>query len=198
MLIYQFQTDYHQGYELKRQDNASSVALDSVGLALGTLRELSGERTYVATSDDAQYPYGIIRSVDSSERDYVAQPTWRRPHGVIRDLRSSDDALMLWEVAIPDRAAFDESASPDLVPEQLQKYLRAYVLHCAFSRQGELYNEALAAWFDLVWQRGVALMRKLGWVTRRDRGYQREGVGITRRAVPRPRLPSTFPRYIGV
>jgi len=193
--VYQFVTTYQQGYQLVEGFTATAPQ-PSVGL--GIVRELSGSRTYAWASDDSTAPYGIIRSIASGERDYVAQPTWQPALGTIRDWGSSDDNLMIWETVVPDEPALVEADTPWLVPAQLQKYLRAYVLAQAFMRQGELENAAAAAWFLYWWERGKLLMRHLGWVTRRDRGYQRNGPAQTRRAVPRPRLPSTFPRYLGV
>ncbi len=38
-----------------------------------------------------------------------------------------------------------ESETPALVPPQMQKYLRAYVLSRAFNRQGQGYQPTLAA-----------------------------------------------------
>jgi hypothetical protein len=194
--IYQLQTGYQQGYTLVYQEASNTGG--EPGTPPGIVRELSGSRTYAWESDDATLPYGLLREVSSPARQYLAQPTWDHPLGTIREWRSSVSALMLWEVVIPDHPMLDEAETPVMVPAQLQKYLRCYVLWRAFSRQGEGQRLALAAWFEQRWVRGVVLMKRLGWVTRRDRGYGRQGVGARSRAVPRPRLPSDFPRWIGV
>lgn len=187
--LYQIVATDHQGYELQTPDH------DQV---LGLARELSGTRTYGWVTDDgAGVPYGFMREIVSPERQYLAQPSWDIPLGTVRQWHTSVQSVMLWEVTRPE-PDLQEADTPTLVPASLQKYLRAYVLWQAFARQGEGQRLDLAAWFEQRFQRGVVLMTRLGWVTRRDRAYQRQPVSLQGRAVPRPRLPSTFPRGVGV
>lgn len=195
--LYQLQAGYQQGYCLTFEETTHTGLKERA--LYGVVREMSGSRTYSWTSDDSTLPYGLVREMSSTGRDYVHQPTWDAALGTVREWKSSDDAVLVWEVVIPDSAPqLTEDDTPSLIPEPLQKYIRCYVLAQAFLRQGELENAPLAAWFELRWQRGIGLLKKLGWVTRRDRGYQREPKAPQGRAVPRPRLPSTFPRYVGV
>jgi hypothetical protein len=105
---------------------------------------------------------------------------------------------MVWEVVIPDVPRLDTDEIPWMMPRQLQKYLRAYVLWRCFSRQGESYRPDLAAWWEQRWRRGLAVFKKLGWLARRDRDLQRQPKDRERSRTPRPRLPSDFPRWIGV
>ncbi len=195
--LYQIVTTYQQGYSLVYNEASNTGGEGWEGL--GIVRELSGDRTYAHTSDDsAGIPYGLLRGISSPERQYLAQPTWEAPLGTTREWHTSQAAVMLWEVVLGDYPRLDEDATPTLLPAQLQKYLRCYVLMRAFGRQGEGQRLDLAAWFEQRWLRGVALMRRLGVVTRRDRGFQRQPQHVQGRAVPRPRLPSTFPRGLGV
>lgn len=195
--IYQLRSGYEQSYnQVSQQDTEAAEP----GALVGLVRGFSGDRTYVAVSadDPGGVPYGLVRAVDSPDRQYLAQPTWEPPYGVIREWHGSARNLLLWEIVIPDHPMLTEEDTPTMVPAQLQKYLRSYVLWRAFGRQGEGQRLDVSAWFEQRWLRGVALMTRLGWVTRRDRGYSRNGAQDRSRAVPRPRLPSNFPRWIGV
>lgn len=193
--IYQIRTDYQQGYDLLY--NEATASGGPAGVPLGIVRELTGSRTYTAVSLDGSVPYGLARAVSSPDRQYMAQPSWEDPFGTIREWRSSVRSLALWDVVIPDYPRLSASETPGMIPGPLQKYLRVHVLWRAFSRQGEGQRLEMAALYEQIWLRGVALMKKLGWVTRRDRVLQRASRSLTRRAVPRPRLPSDFPRWIG-
>jgi hypothetical protein len=194
--LYPLHAGYQQGYD--QRDNEATAVGGEPGALYGLVRELSGTHTYVVETDDPSgIPYGLLRDVSSPDRQYLCQPTWAAPLGTIREWHTSALSVMLWEVVIEDHPHLDDADIPDEVPQQLQKYLRAYVLWRCFSRQGEGQRLDLAAWFEQRWLRGVALMKRLGVVTRRDRGYARQGQYARGRAVPRPRLPSDFPRYIG-
>ena len=194
--LYQIQTGYQQGYALSYNEATATGGMP--GVTLGIPREMSGDRTYDWVSDDAAAPYGIIRDISSPDRQYLAQPTWQPPYGRALVWGSSAHVVMLWEVVLPDHQLLREEDTPEMIPAPLQKYVRCYVLWQAFGHQGEGEKPELAAWFEQRWQRGVTMMRRLGIVTRRDRGYQRVPLNRQSRAVPRPRLPSDFPRWVGV
>lgn len=192
--VYQLVSTYHEGYTLV---TGESTTHSTPGNPSGIIRGISGDRTYSAESDDSAYPYGFLRAITSTDRQYLSQPTWRAPTGTIRECQGSSLSLLLWELVIPDHPALNEADIPDMIPAPLQKYLRAFVLARAFARQGELQRLDLAAWYEQRWQRGILLLKRLGFVARHDRTYQRQGVSQHSRAVPRPRLPSTFPRTLG-
>ncbi len=190
--IYPLHTEYQQGYDLLANPATATGGIS--GSPLGLVRELSGERSYDWSSDDSTAPLGLVRAVSSPDRQYLAQPTWSPPLGVVRDWHSSVATLLLWEIVLPDVPRLAEEDTPFLLPAPLQKYLRAYVLFKAFARQGELQRLELSAYFEQRWLRGIVIMKRLGFVTRRDRTYQRQGV-LRRHSVPRPRLPPEFARY---
>jgi hypothetical protein len=195
--LYQLPAGYNQGYDLFTQEATNSGG--EHGAPYGIVRELSGGRTYaVSTDDPGGIPYGGVRDLTSSDRQYLGQPTWEPPYGTIREWHSAASSVLLWEIVIPDYPRLSDDDTPWMVPAPLQKYLRACVLWRAFGRQGESQRLDLAAYHEQRWMRGIALLKRLGWVTRRDRELRRQPREAERRAVPRPRLPSTFPRWIGV
>lgn len=139
---------------------------------------------------------GLIRGATSPDRQYlpiVTDATVMSLLGSARDWRSTEDALSALEVVIPqqDLAETDE---PELIPDQVQKYIRYYVLSRAFGREGEGQKAEMAAHYEARFKRGVALMRRLADVAHKDRMYVRD---MPSEAPPRPplvRLPSEFPR----
>jgi len=97
------------------------------------------------------------------------------------------------EVLLPD-TTLDESAVPMLLPAQLLKYVRYGVLASAFGKPSEGRNAILADHYSRRFAAGLALLRRFGTVTHRDRVYIREMVEPDERGrVPRVRLPAEFP-----
>ena len=139
---------------------------------------------------------GPVRGATSPDRQYlplISDATVMSLLGSARDWRSTEDALSALEVVIPqqDLAETDE---PELIPDQMQKYLRYYVLSRAFGREGEGQKPEMAAHYEARFKRGVALMKRLADVAHKDRIYARD---MPSEAPPRPplvRLPSEFPR----
>lgn len=178
-------------YEIVTVYTSTDYAYSGAYFGLGTARSLSGSRTYTASYPGQSLPYGLIRSVDSTERQYLTLEA--PPVGVIREWGSSVDNLLCLEVIGPAIAGLTEADTPVLVPPQLAKYLRAYTLYRAFNRTGEGYQPALALFFEQRFARGVQVMRTLSMLSRRDHQWARQPErGRTR--PPRPRLPSSYPR----
>jgi hypothetical protein len=164
---------------------------------VGMVRYVSGDRTYEVVTDPnaSGNAYGVIRSIDSDDRQYWPVVEWpdQVPLGKIDRLQSSVDALLVLEVIEPDAGELTEQDTPGMLPQQLHKYLRYYTLARAFQRQGPGAQPLLAAFWLALFQRGVAVMRRLGFLARRDASYARQPE--TGRSRPqRPRLPSTYPR----
>lgn len=138
---------------------------------------------------------GTIRSVVSEDRQYLgvsSDPSVESMLGRVLDWRSSDDALLVVEIIVPD-TALAETDVPALIPAPMGKYLRYYVLARAFGRAGEGHSTILADHFLRRFLRGVAVMRRLADVAHKDRVYQREEVAPSSRRVARVDLPSEFP-----
>ena len=152
------------------------------------------ESEYEAT--DVSLPFGVLRGVVSPDRQYipVLYDSRRDPIGMIRRVATSNDNLLLLESPGPDVHALSEEDELGLLPEQLFKVLRDYVLYRAFDRQGEGYDGTMAALYLLRFERGARVLRTLGNLSRRDRQYQRGQVSPPGRRPERVRLPSHYPR----
>lgn len=142
-----------------------------------------------------QLGVGITRGLTSSDRQYlpVAYDSGQQIAGIPRKWQSSDDALTIWETVVPDRQ-LTTNDTPGLIPSQLHKYLKFYVLGQAFSRQGEGYRPDLAQHWLGLYNLGVSLLAMLGTPSVLDRVFAREQVqDASIKAPPRVRLPATFP-----
>ena len=172
--LYEIVTTYQQGYS-------------SHGLQ-GTVRQFSGSRTW----ETGTQLYGVPRRIESSARQYLVEG---EQHGAPRDWHTSEDALLVQEVVGPEIPDLTDTDSPDLIPPQVQKYLRFAVLEGAWQQQGEGRQPALAELCSVLVARGIRLLQVLGDLARYDRDMQRAPVGeSTRYRPPRVQLPSTYPR----
>jgi hypothetical protein len=85
----------------------------------------------------------------------MAYDSGRQHYGAARDFHSSDDSISIYEHTIPTRELTDEDL-PDLIPSQLHKFLKYFVLGSALSQPGEGYRPDLAqhwlALFQLGWE----------------------------------------------
>jgi hypothetical protein len=146
--------------------------------------------------DLVEIPLGTIRGLVSPERQYLAVDADATPFnltGTLCEWRSSESALMAIEVITAD-LPLAETDVPSLVPRQMQKYLRYYVLARAFGRVGEGRQPLLADHFATRFAKGVAFFRRFTDLAKFDRMFVRETeeapVGHT---PPRVRLPSNYP-----
>ena len=136
---------------------------------------------------------GTVRAIESPNRQYWAVPYWHDqvPLGKLDTVSSSEGLLVLEDIE-PDAPALLPSDTPGLIPPQLQKYLRYYVLYRAFNRQGEGYMPGLAGVWQARFQLGLMTLRAFADIQRRDKTYARQPV-VTRGRPPRPRLPGSYP-----
>lgn len=142
---------------------------------------------------DPALPAGRVRSATSPDRQYLA--TGLPLEGVPVEWHSSVDNLLLLEVVSSERHDLsDTEDSIDLVPPQMAKYLRDYVLSRAWGRQGEGYIPSLSQFCAGRFERGVSILRRLSMLAMRDRQMARQPIGPRMGRPPRPRLPSTYPR----
>jgi len=191
--VYEIVTNYEANYRY-------TDAVTNEGNPLhGTLRRLSGDRTYAWESASGDtVPYGIARRLSSPDRQYL--PRWgetdRNPVGRAGWIAGSQDALLLLEAVIPDQGTLLEADELALLPPQLAKYCRYYALFRAYNRQGEGYHPLLAAWYEQRYMRGVVLLRKLHQLAMHDRQVARQPVQSGRRRPPRVRLPSNYPAVL--
>jgi hypothetical protein len=144
----------------------------------GMVRSLTGDRTYAVEVDPNGdgTAVGVIRAITSPDRQYWPVVEWadQVPLGKPDRLQSSVDALLILEVIEPDTPALHEEDTPGMLPAQLQKYLRYYTLARAFNRAGPGYQPLLAAFWLARFQRGVQVMRRLGFLARKDAQYARQ------------------------
>lgn len=158
------------------------------GYPRGLVRRLEGDRSYGLEPHSGAL--GLVRRIDSPARQYWPTSAWEAPLGTQRDWRSSDQALLVWEVIVPDTVPdLVEESTQVLIPDQLAKYVRWAVLAEAYSRPGEGTNPELARFYLQRWERGVRLLRTLGQITGRDAMMQRRPLDTRRRALSRGRVP---------
>lgn len=174
-------------WERERHEGATSLS-DST-----TIGTYWWEADYGATNT-REYSTGILREITSPDRQYLPVNTWEAPFGLIRDFRSSVQNLLLHEAIVPDVPTLAEEDTPAMIPAPLQKYLRYYVLYCAFNRQGEGYRPDLAGHWLKRWERGPQLLRKLGDCTWADTTHQRQPAGKSRHMVWDAPLPAEYGR----
>lgn len=156
----------------------------------GIPRTFSGTRTYSTTGSTTLY--GIPRHIESPDRQYLAT---MGVYGIPRAWGSSAQSLLVLEVVGPEVPDMLEGDTPSLIPPQMQKYLRFYTLAQAWSGQGEGKQPELSAICMQLFERGIAQLRKMPWLTRADVTMQRQPAGeYESRRPARPRLPSTYPR----
>lgn len=138
---------------------------------------------------------GGIRGLASTERQYVscAYDASNQLVGSARGFGSGDSALTVWEVIVPNRDLAPDDI-PGLIPNQLHKYLKFYVLSKAFGHTGQGYRPDLAQHYAALYQLGVGILAALGTPSLMDRVYAREQVHeASVHAPPKVRFPSTFP-----
>jgi hypothetical protein len=141
-------------------------------------------------------PLGAVRTVSSPDRPYIALEQTQRntPLGIVKLVKSSNDNLLLLQVVGPAVAPLTEDDDLTLIPSQLSKYLRYYILYRAFNRQGEGHQPNLATFYLARFDRGIQVLRSLGNLARRDRQYQRGPSTPSARRPATVRLPSSYPR----
>ncbi|MGI9298577.1 MAG: hypothetical protein ACR2QC_11880 [Gammaproteobacteria bacterium] len=165
----------------------------------GSARRFSGDRVYGWASDSGDtIPYGIPRRISSPDRQYYPRTLepLDEPLGRATWLASSSDSLLVLEARIPDATTLTEQDEAVLLPPQMAKYLRYYTLFRAFNRQGEGYDGLMALFFEQRYQRGIAFLRRLHQLARKDRLDVRAPVTARKRRPPRVRLPSNYPVVI--
>lgn len=191
--VYEIETTYTDNY--RQKDAVTNEGNPFHGIP----RRFTGDRTYSWTSESGDtVPYGIARRLSSPDRQYyprVDEPL-RHPFGRSAWFASSVDNLLVLEARIPDESSLTEDDEPSLLPPQMTKYLRWYTLMRAFNRQGEGYDGAMALFYHQRMQRGIAFLRRLHQLARKDRQTQRDPVTRGRRRPPRVRLPSTYPTIL--
>jgi len=141
------------------------------------------------------YAVGCIRSIISPDREYLPMMSGAAPdlmYGSIREFKSSALSVSVIETVIPD-LPLTEDDLPGLIPAQMQKYLRYYVLATAYAKQGEGQRKDLAEHYEMRFQRGIGVLARIGWITRMDRVYVREEITETVVRPPRVRLPVHYP-----
>lgn len=171
------------------QDHLNGLTLTAGSKALPTYQ---WERYFDA--QEVTFAVGSKRSIESPDRQYlsVEQTRANTPLGKIDKWGSSEDNLLLLEVIGPEVTQLVAEEVPHLLPNQMHKYLRFYVLYRAFNRQGEGYNPNMAGFYEQRFLRGVAFMQRLANITHKDRIYARTASSSNKRP-PRVRLPPAFP-----
>ena len=145
-------------------------------------------------SDD--YPLGVIRSLESTSRQYlprVSDGIGEQFVGTVRVWDSTTNNVGVVE-AISPRIDFEEEDVPQLIPSQMQKHLRWYVLEKAFGQNGEGRRPDDADHYRQLFAQGVQSFKKMADVARSDRVHVRESIDAMPASRPaRPRLPAEYP-----
>ena len=123
-------------------------------------------------------PIGALRGATSPDHQYAVAPYTSAAFsalGIARDFKSSEGAIAIWEIIV-SATELDEDDGLSLIPPQMMKYLKFYILSRAFSRKGQGYRPDLAQHFTSLFQLGMALLTKIGNLGFIDRNYQRDMV----------------------
>ena len=135
---------------------------------------------------------GVLRTVTSPDRQYLAVSTSSADfQGCGRVWHASPANVMVTHTLTQDRD-LNEDDTPDLIPPQLRKYLRRFVMARAYGRTGEGYRADLAEFYQQWFQAGVRLFTKLSDLTHRARVWRRDDTSMRSGRMPRVRMPSTF------
>ena len=141
---------------------------------------------------------GLSRGISSPDRQYAAAPYANGGFasvGIGRDFKSSTSAITIWEIIVV-ASELDEGDSLSLIPGQMAKYVKFYVLARAFSRKGRGFRPDLAQHYTGLFQVGVALFTKIGNLGFIDRNFAREAVSPVRGYTPPlVQLPPQFERF---
>lgn len=176
-------------FEVWPDASAYTQAYECQGME-GTLREVSGDRTYSVIEDG----YGTIRSL-RGERQYVCE-SLDNPggpcFGIPRLWEGSDSAILVDYSASAHELTEEDSIT--LLPDAFGKYLRYYVIARALGRVGEGNNPTLAAHYEQKWSLGVTLLKRIATMTAIARMHQNKTVDTTNTRTSRPRLPGAYPR----
>ena len=141
---------------------------------------------------------GTIGKITSPDRQYLAVTENGGIHlnlGIISRFASSADALSILHAIIPGVELAEEDY-PELLPPQLQKYMRYYVLSRAFAKAGEGQQPLIAKHYNGRFKAGIKLLRRLANIAYKDEVYVRQQVASERRRPPRVRLPGTFEQVL--
>lgn len=166
------------------------------------------EETYVTTqaweenllnADDTFLGLGLLRGIESSDRQYLpmAYDSGDQHLGIPRDFHSSDSSITIFEHTVPVRP-LTESDTPGLIPPQLHKYLKYYVLARSYLKPGEGYRPDLAQHWLALYQLGVGIFAVLATPSFSESHLARGQAGEVRTPTPpRVRFPSTYPMVRG-
>lgn len=148
-------------------------------------------------ADEITLSVGMGRMVNSEDRQYIPAPYdsgTQEICGIPRDFKTSEDSLTIWEAIAPTRE-LTESDVIALIPQQMAKYLKFYVLSRAFSRKGQGFRPDMAQHFQSFFQIGLALLTKIGNQGFIDRVYGRQSfTGSPIARPPRVQFPTNFER----
>lgn len=180
-------------WEVTQIDTGTSSSTTSEALVNTQPWEINLNSTLVAVFP----PLGMPRLITSPDRQYMGAPYANAEFstlGIPRDFKSSADAIAIWEIVV-SATELDEDDGLSLIPEQMAKYLKFYVLSRAFSRKGRGFRPDIAQHFTALFQVGVDLLSKIGNQGFIDRTYARESIVPTHGyRVPQVQLPPEFER----
>lgn len=136
---------------------------------------------------------GAWRGARSVQRQYVPEQQWVTD-GICRSLGSSEDNILCLYAASSEPEDQDERDALHIIPIQMGKYLRYYVLFQAFNRQGEGYDPSLASVYQQRFSRALQFLRRIANVAHRDAGYSRTPKTVAGQRIAQPSLPSQYAR----
>lgn len=141
---------------------------------------------------------GTLRQGFSGDRQYHGIPDAMTGAfvGLSRRYRSSELAVMVTEMYLPDQELQEEDNVPELLPRQLLKYLRYYVWSRAYGRQGDGYRPELAEHYRGRFDLGARFLNRLLDLAQKDRDWTRAPVAELAQRPLRVQFPAQFPRVM--
>ncbi len=191
------------GYKFTTFDEANSRH-NTFSWEADITEDTDGDSAYVVTQpweieftaqDAILLGIGSTRGLSSGDRQYLpmAYDSGLQHYGIARDFHSSDESISIFEHTVPTRP-LDENDIPDLIPSQLHKFLKYYIIGMALARPGEGYRPDLAQHWLALYKLGVDFLASLATPSFVDSALARGQVNEVRATTPpRVRLPSTYP-----
>lgn len=197
---YRFTIETTDGYHVTQKweaDSHNGVAVADFRTG-GTVGTYGWEQFHGAGA--ISFGLGAMRGIVSTDRQYWPQgpnASFYQVGGIGRGFKSTDDSVEVTHIVVPV-GQLNDSNVPDLIPAQMQRYLRFYTLARAFGRSGQGMKPELAQVYLALFANGQRIMRKLGNIQTEDRRMTREEIEfVDTSRLPRVRLPSVFPNVWG-
>jgi hypothetical protein len=185
------------GYRITRPGHSNGfVAINAWEDQVITGESITASGREVGTADSDIYValgIGAFRGARSPLRQYIVEEQWQ-VNGIARDFGSSVGNLLVLYASLASPDTIAETDELTILPAQLGKYLKWYVLFQAFNHQGEGYDASMATVYQQRFARSVRLMRRMANIAHRDASYSRYPAQRQAGAIPQAQLKSNYPK----